>query len=255
LNHPVPFRLGVTSYVYPADLGTNIRALAPVVDDIELVFFESSDASTFPLPSEILQWQAVARDHDLTFTIHFPIDKALGSPNRSEREAFLSTTLRLVELCRPLDPHGWILHVEGIEADAAPDRVRQWQEDSLPLMHTLSGEVGDPGAVCLENLDYPFDWCEPMLAELPFSVCLDFGHLWQGNRDWRAHVNRWLPRTRIIHLYGTDQSSRHYSLARSPVPLVKEVLRSLGGYKDVLTLETFGYDDTASSLSRLADCL
>ena len=39
LTHPVPFRLGVTSYVYPADIETNIRALAPVVDDIELDFF------------------------------------------------------------------------------------------------------------------------------------------------------------------------------------------------------------------------
>jgi len=255
LTHPVPFRLGVTSYVYPADIETNIRALAPVVDDIELVFFESSEASNFPSPADIQRWKALASENNLSFTVHFPIDKAMGSPDRAEREAFLAVARRLMEACRPLNPHGWILHVEGIKDDATPDRVRQWQEDSFPLMKMLSLEVEDPRQFCVENLGYPFEWCEPLLAEIPFGICLDFGHLWQMNQDWRAHVKRWLPRTRIIHLYGTDLSSRHYSLDRSPIPLVRETLRSIGNYNDVLTLETFGYDDTLSSITRLADCL
>jgi len=33
-------RLGSTSYIYPADLLTNTRQLAGVVQDIELVLFE-----------------------------------------------------------------------------------------------------------------------------------------------------------------------------------------------------------------------
>ena len=31
----LPFRLGSTSYVYPADILPNVRKLAPVVDDLE----------------------------------------------------------------------------------------------------------------------------------------------------------------------------------------------------------------------------
>ena len=255
LPHPVPFRLGVTSYVHPADIEANIQALAPVADDIELVFFESADASNFPTPAEILRWKALAQEYDLTFTVHFPIDKALGSPDRTEREAFITVVRRLMDLCQPLDPHGWILHVEGIKADAAPDRIKQWQEDSLPLMRTLASDAGDPRQFCVENLGYPYEWCEPMLMEIPFGICLDFGHLCQMNQDWRAHVQRWLPRTRIIHLYGTDLTSRHFSLECSPAPLVRDALRSIGDYSGVLTLETFGYEDTASSITRLAECL
>lgn len=251
----VPFRLGLTSYVYPDDILANIRRLAPVADDIEVVFFESGDASNFPTPDEIAEWGVLARKHNLSFTIHFPIDKALGSPDREEREAFLAVALRLIELCRPLAPHGWILHIEGVAADASPDRVRQWQQDVRPLLRILASMVDDPRRICIENLGYPFEWCAPFLAELPFSVCLDFGHLWQMKYDWNAHVRYWLPRTRIIHLYGTDHTSRHHSLALAPRPLVQAALDSIGHYTGVLTLETFGYDDTASSLKRLGECL
>src|ERR1035437_7731078 len=38
---PHSFRLGVPSYVYPADILPNVKALAPYVDDVELVLFES----------------------------------------------------------------------------------------------------------------------------------------------------------------------------------------------------------------------
>ncbi|MEI6493762.1 MAG: cobamide remodeling phosphodiesterase CbiR [bacterium] len=249
------FRLGVTSYVYPADVLTNIRKLAPVVDDIEVVFFDSGEYSNFPSPGEIIEWRDIAAAHDLTYTIHFPLDRSLGSPDKGEREAGLTTILGLVELCRPLNPHGYILHLEGIAADADATRVRDWQKDMAPLLRLIAGIVDKPQQVCVENTGYPFDWCEPILAEFPFGVCLDFGHLWQMNYDWKAHVKKWLSRTRIIHLYGSDNTSRHYSLQKMPAPLVREALKSIKDYSDVLTLETFGYEDTSSSLGTLSECV
>jgi sugar phosphate isomerase/epimerase len=254
-SRSIPFRLGVTSYVYPSDILENVQRLAPVVDDIELVFFESADASNLPTPGEIEKWRVLARKHDVTFTVHFPIDKALGSPDPVERDACLTSILSLIELCGPLTPHGWILHLEGIEANATPTRVREWQQDLIPLLRIIAGVVDDPRHVCVENLGYPFEWCEPLLASLPFSICLDFGHLWQRNSDWKAHLQHWLPRTRIMHLYGFDTTSRHYSLERAPMTLVREALHDIGNYTGVLTLETFGYDDTASSMKRLKECL
>ncbi len=255
LPQRLSFRLGVTSYVYPADILANIQRLAPVVDDIELVFFESADASNLPTPVEIEKWRVLARKHDVTFTVHFPIDKALGSPDPLERDACLTSILRLIELCGPLTPHGWILHLEGIKTSATPAQVRDWQQNLMPLLRIISGVVDNPRHICVENLEYPFEWCEPLLASLPFSICLDFGHLWQKNADWKAHLRHWLPRTRIMHLYGTDTTSRHYSLERAPIPLVQEALHAIGNYSGVLTLETFGYEDTASSLKRLMECL
>ncbi len=255
LPHRLPFRLGVTSYVYPADILANIQRLAPVVDDIELVFFESADASNLPTSGEIGTWRDLAKKHDVTFTVHFPIDKALGSSDPAEREACLTSILRLVELCGPLTPFGWILHLEGIKSGATPAQVREWQQNLMPLLRIISGVVDNPRHICVENLEYPFEWCEPLLTSLPFSICLDYGHLWQKNADWKAHLQHWLPRTRIMHLYGFDTTSRHYSLDRAPRALTREVLNAIGNYSDVLTLETFGYEDTATSMTRLMECL
>jgi len=249
------FRLGVTSYVYPADLSPNIRLLAPFVDDIELVFFESKEHCNFPDPAAVDEWHRLADEHHLTYTVHFPIDKAIGSPNPAERQSFVAVAERLIELCQPLNPHGWILHLEGITPDATPDRVTAWQNEIRPHLQQLTNLIGDPSLFCVENLGYPFEWCEPLLSEFPLGVCLDFGHLWQMQYDWKSHVAKWLPRTRIIHLYGTDHSSRHYSLEKSPAPLVREALDSIGDYNGVLTLETFGLDDTASSLKCLQQYL
>jgi len=255
ISKPRRFRLGLTSYVHPADLITNVRHLAPFADDIEIVFFESHEFSNLPSPVEVEELRQLAAAHLLSYTIHFPIDKALGSPNREEREQYLSTALRIIELCRPLKPHGWILHLEGIEVSASPTRIDTWRHDLIPLLRVLAGIVDDPTRLCVENLGYPFTWCEPLLLDLPFSVCLDFGHLLQMGYDWRSHVTQWLPRTRIIHLYGSDKTSRHYSLEMTPQPLVQEFLKFIQTYRDVLTLETFGFEDTESSLMRLQACL
>ena len=42
------YRLGSTSYVWPADILPNVRRLGPWVDDVELVLFEVEDASNLP---------------------------------------------------------------------------------------------------------------------------------------------------------------------------------------------------------------
>jgi sugar phosphate isomerase/epimerase len=250
---PLPFRLGVTSYVYPDALLPNVRALAPIANDIELVFFESGDDSNLPSPSEINELAALAREHSLTYTVHFPIDKALGSPSCDERLFTLNRMLRIMDVCRPLNPHGWILHLDGISPSDTPERVAEWQRDLRPLVARLWSAANDPSLLCIENLGYPFDWCQPILDLAPFGHCLDIGHLWQMNYDWRAHVREYFPSTRIIHLYGADNTSRHHALTITPAPLAGEFLSAITGYSGVLTLETFGYDDTHASINRLIE--
>jgi sugar phosphate isomerase/epimerase len=249
------FRLGVTSYVYPADILPNVRSLAPRVDDIELVFFESADASNLPAPADVAALCELADAHGLTYTVHFPIDRKLGSESRAERSGALDMILRLVDLTRPLAPHGYIVHVEGLDRRADAARVAAWQADARPLLGRICAAAGDPRRVCIENLDYPFAWCDPFLAAHDAAVCLDIGHLWQSGQDWRAETARLLPRTRVVHLYGTGEGTGHYSLDRTAPGLLREVVAALGGFSGVLTLETFGYDETRSSIERLKACL
>ena len=68
------YRLGSTSYVWPADLVPNVRRLGPLVDDVELVLFDLEDRSNLPDKATVVELQALARAHDLTYTVHLPLD-------------------------------------------------------------------------------------------------------------------------------------------------------------------------------------
>lgn len=250
-----PFRVGLTSYIFPADILPNAEALAGKIRDIELVFFESPEFSNLPDPTVIQRLADLAQNHDLSFTVHFPIDKKLGSPDPRQRQSFLDQALRIVDLCRPLDPFAYLLHLEGVTGADSPARRQQWQDDLVPLLDHFATRV-DPARVCLENLDYPFEWCDPLLARQPWSVCLDAGHFWLRNDPWPDYVRKYLPRTRVVHLYGiTPPSTAHVGLQNEPTARVCAFLAALTDFKGVLTLEVFGYDDARFSLERLSECL
>lgn len=251
LKGRAPFRVGVTSYVYPDDILPNVEKLAPLIDDIELVLFESASASNLPPPEAVARLAALAAAHGLSYTAHLPIDTPLGSPNPARRAEARARLLRVMELAAPLRPWAWVLHLDGIAPDADPARVTAWQRELVPALADVAAASGDPALVAVENLDYPYAWCVPLLDRFGFSVCLDAGHLWATGADWRAHVRTHLPRTRVVHLYATRGGHEHFSLAEAPDGLAEEFLCALGGFAGVLTLETFGLEPTRSSLETL----
>ena len=75
-------RVGTTSYILPDDILPNVRHLAPLVDDVELVLFESEGMSNFPDGSTINELASLASEHDLSYTVHFPLDIYPGSQDR-----------------------------------------------------------------------------------------------------------------------------------------------------------------------------
>jgi sugar phosphate isomerase/epimerase len=234
---------------------TNVRALAGRADDIELLFLESPGPGNTPSAQTIRRLQDVAGRYSLTYTVHLPIDGELGSPSAEERDSILSHALRVIDLAEPLNPCAYILHIEGVDAASDPPAVRAWQRRALPLLRALCARVVPASHLCIENLAYPFEWCAPFLTETAVGICTDMGHLWQGGRDWRQHLRTHLRRTHVIHLYGPAEGSAHGSLRTVPRPMILDFLEAIGDYAGVLTIETFGYDDTRTSLETLSECL
>jgi sugar phosphate isomerase/epimerase len=251
------WRLGSTSYVHPDDILPNAESLAGQVEDIELVLFESPESANLPSPAVVERLAELGHAHGMTYSIHLPIDRDLGDPDPAVRRAFTRQALRILDLLAPLPAPVVILHLQGIEPDDTPARVRQWQDDvSVEIERLLAAGV-DPRRLCVENLRNPFEWNGPVVERFDLSVCVDVGHLWLQNRDAVAHLRRYLPRVRAVHLHGERDGKDHLSLAQCDPVRLRAFVRALDAcaYDGLVSLEVFSFDDTATSIDRLKGLL
>ncbi len=240
-----PFRLGTTSYIYPDDILPNVRQLAGVVQDVELVLFETDDdRANLPAPPRVAELNALARDHDLTFTVHLPLDLKFDDARSFEK------IFRAREATRALEPYAYILHLDGraLQADPTPARVRAWQAKMNVALDKILMRV-EPQQLCIENLEtWSPEYFAELVADRDLARCVDIGHFWKQARDPLPHLQEHLARTRVIHLHGVGERD-HQSLVRQPRAQVQRALEFLRGadYRGVLTLEVFNLDDFLSS--------
>ncbi len=246
LKQRFPFRLGTTSYIVPADILPNIDYLKEKVDDIEVLLFESDDFSNLPDESVLAAMAEQAAAHDLTYTIHMPLDAHLGDPDERVRQASVGKCQRIIELMRPLEPFGWIVHfaAKGRGLLPVPD-TEAWRSRLKTSMETLLREGIAAERFCVEILGYPYELIEAVVADLELSTCFDVGHLWAREADVPYYIERYLPQSRVVHLHGVQGRKDHLDLS----VLAPE---RLGGFMDalfadrtrerVVTMEVFSED-------------
>ena len=241
-----PFRLGSTSYVYPTDLVGNARQLAGVVDDIQLVLFDSEKYGTnFPTPDVVSELNEIAWANELTFTVHLPKDANLGSGIAFDQNR------RAIDATRLLQPGAYVTHLDGrrLLADSSPGSVAEWQAAQAETLQQVIDWVGDAARVCVENVE---GWNPAYFADLVIAAkvsrCIDIGHLWKEGCDPILHLVTHLPQTRVIHLHGlgtADHQSLSHMRDEQLFPVIKTLLDQ--NYRGVLTLEVFGIDDFFTS--------
>lgn len=241
-----PFRIGSTSYVFPDDILPNVRKLAGIVDDVELVLFEVDEfGSNLPSDDDIAELESLALEYDLTYTVHLPLDLRNGD------ERGLDKTRRVIETTLPLDPWAFVMHLDGRGVINAPniDAINCWQAESEKVLGQITSWTGDAARVCVENVEaWDPSYFQPVVERTGVSRCVDVGHFWLGGNDPLPHLAANLPRTRVVHLHGIG-SRDHQSLENVPNDDLESVLRLLvrESYRGVLTLEVFGVEDFFSS--------
>lgn len=246
------FRLGATSYIIPDDILPNARYLAGKVKDIELILFEVDDGpNNLPSTEVIDELLQIARQHDLTYTVHLPLDLKLGE-NGAEYDQSLVKAKRVIECTRNLDPWAYVLHLDGRSVRTSTDKelIRHWQDQSVRALEIVSGWAGNEEKLAIENLEtYPLDFIQPVLERIPVSRCVDVGHLWLDGHDPIPYLQAALPRTRVIHIHGIAERD-HRSLMFMPQESVRAVWDELirAKYDGVLTLEIFSEEDFLSSM-------
>jgi adenosylcobalamin phosphodiesterase len=238
-------RLGTTSYIYPADIMTNVRRLAGKVQDVELVIFEFDDRSNgLPDDDAIAELNALAAAHDMTYTVHLPFGLGLADEQPS-----VSKALQVIRGTERLQPHGFIVHLDG-KARTAPDELKRWTDNSLRSLEIICNEVLRPELVCVENLDdQPPIMLDSILDKTPVSCCVDIGHLWKQGLDPVPVLDRWLSRARVVHIHGVGKRD-HKRLSLMPEAILDPVVESLHRlFRGVLTLEVFSERDFLDSLA------
>jgi sugar phosphate isomerase/epimerase len=261
----MPFRLGTTSYIIPDDILPNARFLAGQVRDIELVLFEVDDGpSNLPSVEVIAELIAIAKTHDLTYTVHLPLDLRLGAEGEAQH-ASLVKARRVIDAAAALEPWAYVLHLDGKEYQSLPHgkafqpdaELQRWQDQAVRALELVSQWAEGPEQLAVENLEgYPLDFLEPVLARVPVSRCVDVGHLWNDGHDPLAYLEMTSERTRVIHWHGIGTRD-HQSLAHMPLDQVGSVLNWLMSkpYPGVVTVEVFGQEDFESSMGALVRCL
>ncbi len=261
LKQVFPFRLGTSSFIVPADITTNVSVLGDIIDDVELLFFESDDASNLPSPVDCKKLAALARDHNLSYTVHLPLDTWLGSPDEEERRASLARTLTVINRTRDLAPFAYILHLHGDKGDhrtpvPSTTDIPRWQTQHARSITELLETSGIPSRLfAVETLAYDFAHAAPLIEQFDLSVCLDIGHLLLGDKDVDAHIDRWIDRTRVVHLHGISDGHDHRAVTHLPK---NDLTRWLGRFAEppgqrVVTIEVFSEADWLESARALQE--
>lgn len=242
-------RIGTTSYIFPADIVTNVRKLAGKVRDIEIVLFESDeDGSNLPDALVISELQQIASDHDMTYTVHLPLDVHLA-----DERPFMESALRVISITEKLKPHGYVAHLDARDRSADMERL---VENSLRSLEFLIREALPAEQLCVENLEnHPRGFIDAILSQTSVSCCADIGHLWIQNVDPIPRLEAWLPRARVVHLHGVEKYD-HRRLSLMPPEKLDPVVGVLSrNFTGVLTLEIFSEKNLWASMKALEDSL
>lgn len=250
-----PFRLGTSSYILPDDILPNVRYLAGKVQDVELVLFEVDDGpSNLPTLEQIVELRRLTAEHDLTYTVHLPLDLRLADDG-SPRHASLEKAWRVIDCTRALDPWAYVLHLDGksVRVSATPEALRCWQDQAVQSLEIVGGWAGGVEKLAVENLEsYPLDFYDFVFERTRASRTVDIGHLWLDGYDPIVYLRQALPRTRVIHIHGIAERD-HKSLAHVAPEKLRSVVDELvrANYTGVLTIEVFAEADFLTSLAAL----
>jgi sugar phosphate isomerase/epimerase len=238
-----PFSFGVPSYIIPADIASNVKWLRGLVDEIELILFESDRFSNMPSPSDIALFRELAAESGLRYNVHLPLDVDVASMEARVRSRSLDMVERIVDLTAPLDPTSYILHVLKDET-AEPARWKATVTESLAALRPPRDRFA------VETLAWDLREIDDILRDLRFSVCIDIGHLLLRGDDVPSIFALFSGRISMIHLHGVQAGKDHIALDRlgaAERAMIAATVRA-AGYARGLSLEIFSQEDFMHSL-------
>lgn len=242
-----PWRLGATSFVVPAGINENVRFLAPLVDDIQLLFFESAASTGLPQDFDLALLAESAAAHALSYTVHLPTDIRLGASGKEICAQGIAEITRLMTVLAPLAPRCFDLHLAR-EANL-PEAA--WLANLDESLSRLAGRLGaKKKLVAVENIDYPYALIAPLVRKHGFSVCADLGHAVRygyaldflpGQADSLLH----------LHCHGVENGKDHRAVRDEDAACALGAQLAETGFGGVVTVEVYSWEMLGASLATL----
>jgi sugar phosphate isomerase/epimerase len=249
-------RLGTTSYIIPDDIIPNARYLADKVDDIQLILFQSEDIS-LPTDEDVQVLQEIAEANNLTYSIHFPLDTILGAeePLRSQS---VKKHIEIINTTRPLAPSAYIVHFNSDDKEhqtgTPSDDMDRWLANNRKSMEEILAAVDVPSAeFCVETLSFPLEIVDDIIEDLELSVCLDIGHLIVNKYSIEDHLDKYLDKTKSIHLHGTSGAKDHLDLSYLDPAIITLLLSRITDRDLNLIIEIFNEENFLKSMEVLKE--
>lgn len=256
LKQAFNFSLGATSYVIPAPILPNLRALAGRVDDVQLLMFESEDYSSLPTPDEVAAIASQAGQAGLSLSVHLPMDVRLADTNRQSRQHGVDLVAKVYQRLAPLAPQAWVLHLVPPPVGGGDGGGLAEAAESLAAL-AARGLPMDKLAV--ENLDYDFPELVPLLEQAGAGICMDLGHLLLRRENPLDFFHRYRRLIRCLHLHGLSRGRDHADLTCLPDGLLASLVKEVAGQPEagntIMTVEVFseaGLNRSLEVLQKLA---
>ncbi len=247
-----PFRLGTTSYIYPDHILPNVAKLAPFLDEIELVLFESEGYDNYPDEVELKNLMNFSLNGEVSFNVHFPIDIFLGDEDQEVRLRGISVAKKVIERTLCLNPSLYTVHFDIRDKNGGEETdIEAWRKRILQSAEEMAKWEITSEQIAVETLSYPFDWVEDIVGRFGFTVCLDIGHMLLYDLDVQSYLKKYLPQTSIIHLHGIENGADHLGIDRLNGRMVDGIFSELRSFKGILSLEVFSLGDLKNSLEVL----
>lgn len=241
-----PFRIGCTSYVIPDRIIPNVIEMANVADDIELLFFESSESCQFLSKEERKDLYTLANSFNLTYSVHCPTDILSVNCDNVQIDNFIFQLEQIINQTLDLPVSGYIIHLDDFSGAERNQQILNIC-NSISRLNNIDNRI-----MCIENLAYDPFINYDIVKKFNFSACIDMGHLWLYEQNWSDFCVKMLPFTKIFHLHGVSNFKDHRSLANAdPHLLVDFIGKFLTNYSNVLTIELFKKETTLESFEIL----
>ncbi len=245
------FKVGSTSYVWPAGYLDNSQKLSKIFSVVQLLILETLE--TYPIDEPEINGLRELRENGLDFVLHLPVPSNLADKNVNPVEPII----KIIETFRTLDVSLLVLHIEAGEEDCDLKLAAQRITEICQRTKT------DPAKICVENLHAPFAPVWDAVAGTGVSICFDAGHILYAGGNPFSFIEKYGERIRMTHIHGVDEKKNglkirdHRPLSSMEPGLLKKIFDKLRSVKfdGPVIIENYSVAEMVESLRVLSSLI